>query len=351
MKLTFPMSQIPRSHSEPNFVNPRFRTPWMLADLTDNDRYRLSSDDYARATEILSRLEVQGVSGQDVAYLYRLGIDLSSYTPFHQDYRGVDMSQLRLKGVKLSGPRLEESHWQGSVLTDCEFRSLNAEHADFGGTKFVRVRLDPAVPFHISSGSMVKTSNFLEAAFHEVQAKFVEFHECDFSGAQLEGSDFRHTTWQQNQFANAKITNSDFSGARFFASRPWHGAEVSNCVFDHAQLRRIPWGFGFFEGCSFRGANLRGANLGCSEFTRAKFEGADLSDADLEGAVFPNAMFDGARLQGMKGRGGYFADSSFKGSQLRGADFRDANLRGCDFRGCDFRGVNFTGAQMDDCLF
>jgi len=90
---------------------------------------------------------------------------------------------------------------------------------------------------------------------------------ADFSGANLEGVNFRE----------ANLEGVNFSGAN-----------LGGAYFKEANL----------EGVNFREANLEGAYFKESDLRGADFRGADFKGAFLEGAIFMEA-FRGADLRGV----------------------------------------------------
>jgi hypothetical protein len=77
--------------------------------------------------------------------------------------------------------------------------------------------------------------NFKNRIFQDVNAKKVEFTNCDFSYCYFDRAYFRDAVFRNCEFIGARITNSNFKGARFFQC-DFKYAEFSNCIVDPREV-------------------------------------------------------------------------------------------------------------------
>ena len=165
-----------------------------------------------------------------------------------------------------------------------------------------------------------------------------------------------------------KWENLDFSGSKLNSLR-FYESEVSNCLFEHCELKdwRL-WGTSIRD-CSFRGANLRDSALGATvedgslRGKRNVYCGVDFTEADLRGTVYSSAIFEKCTFRNTKLVKIDFGTSTFVDCQFEGelrevifwrngvrkeafppgemanVDFSRAKLRDVEFRGLNLEGV------------
>ena len=198
---------------------------------------------------------------------------------------------------------------RGLTVSDCAFRSVGAERADWRSATGVAVdfgvwALDGAV--------------FDKCMFVEAKAPGCDFSDLRFDSCNLYRSDFRKARIKhapRSIFAESDCTGSDFAeadltGALFagtLARRArFNGARLGNAMFPDADL----------EGADFNGAHAR----------ESVWSGANLTDADFRGADAYRSTFRGSEFDGAQVAGACFVEAALHGVEapLTGADLRGA---------------------------
>lgn len=205
---------------------------------------------------------------------------------------------------------------RGLTVSDCTFRSVAAEHADWQSATGVGVN------FGVWSldGATLDKCMFIEATAPRHDFSNVRFASCnlyrsDFKEARIKqapGSIFAESDCSGCDFADADLTGALFAktlarGARFT------GARLGNAMFPDADL----------EGADFEGAYAR----------ESVWSGANLNDANLRGADAYRSTFRGGTFDGAQVAGACFVETDLHGveASLTGADLRGAR-RDTDWR-------------------
>lgn len=142
---------------------------------------------------------------------------------------------------------------------------------------------------------------------------------CNFTGAQLAGSDFSGVVYVGSNFASAQLSKASFRGARLVAAN-FENADLRGAVFDGSQC----------TACNFDGAKFDGATFAGSWMVAANFAGF-------------NSAVAGDQLRDLLGS---CISCNFRGSTLAGRDFSDLALISEDFSSADLRGTNFIGSTF-----
>lgn len=172
------------------------------------------------------------------------------------------------------------------------------ECGQVSGMKFGALTLHLYMPGIQSIGTEYQTSDFSDSYLAD----------CDFSKAQMSGTNLNHSLLRRCTFSNANM-----------ARLTVHDSLIGQNNFSGTDLRGSDFG-----NCSIKQNRFDFATLTSASFHMSLLEGADFSNADLTQADFADTWITGA---------------SFRGADLRGADFFDAYV------GED---VQWRGAMYDD---
>ena len=190
---------------------------------------------------------------------------------FGTDFTGLDLSGIDFRetdrgvfatGIDFSNCNLRETVFAWSIdLTGCNFTS-----ADLTSTKFWFCELENA--------------NFSQAKLDKT-----DFGYCNMRNVLFVDLDARTSEFAAVNFAEAKLMNTNFSGAKFqhpnvFTKSDLTGANFSAAELDYACL-------------IFLGANLTHAHFRNTDLRRTDFTGAHLEDTDFTGANLDAAIFAG----------------------------------------------------------
>ena len=259
-----------------------FRTQWIDC---SGSMLRLVGGEFAEAVFSECRFEdlVIETSGDRVV--------LGSSEINHLDFRGDGSAQ------------------RGLTVSDCAFRSVGAERADWQSATGVAVdfgawSLDGAV--------------FDRCMFVEAKASRYDFSNVRFASCNLYKSDFREARMRHapgSIFAESDCTESDFAEA-----------DLTGALFAKTLAR---------------GARFTRARLGNAMFPDANLEGADFDGADARESVWSGANLTDANFQGVDAYRSTFRGGVFNGAQVAGARFVEAELHGVEasLAGADLRGA------------
>jgi len=145
-----------------------------------------------------------------------------------------------------------------------------------------------------------------------VAAKWTNFTNEKFSGANLEGADLSGLWF--------KFKNADLSAANL------QNTNLNDTYMDYANLSRANLREAYMEEVHLLGANLQHANL----------ERANISIGHLHGADFSFANLQGANLRDARMHEVNFFSANLAGVYLEYANFTNANLENANFDGADW---------------
>ncbi|QHT60980.1 pentapeptide repeat-containing protein [Paenibacillus lycopersici] len=191
----------------------------------------------------------------------------------------------------------------------------------------------------------------------------------NFSGSNLQESDFAGVTARKSRFNASALRGSDFSGADLTGST-FRSSDVREANFDGANLTDCSLSTLDLTNASFNRTILVRTNFSKSGLDGAVFTGAKLTDVtltmtDLRKTVFEGCLFDGVDfkytdLTGLRFDGQTLIGVKFDRAALTGASFRNATLRNVSFKP-GFTLTNkyyrmiaticFDGARMDKLTF
>ena len=204
--------------------------------------------------------------------------------------------------------RGDGANQRGLTVSDCAFRTVGAERADWQSATAV------GVGFGVWSMS---GAVFDRCMFVEAKAPGIDFSNVGFTSCNLYRSDLRKARIRQapgSIFAESDCTESDFVEAdlagALFARTTAPGARFTGAKLDNAM---------------FPDSILIGADFCGAAATQSVWNGADLTDAnfqrvDATRSTFRNVVFNGTRVDGAR-----FAEADLHGV---GAPLAAADLRG-----------------------
>jgi uncharacterized protein YjbI with pentapeptide repeats len=163
----------------------------------------------------------------------------------------------------------------------------------------------------------------------------------NFSGSNLEKSDFAGVTAHKGKFEGSALRGSDFSGADLTGSS-FKASDMREANFDSANLTDCSFYALVLAGASFHRSILVRTNFSTSDLAGAKFIDARLTDVkltvcDLRKTIFENCIFDGVDFKTSDLRG-----MSLDGLTFIGVKFGEAALNEVTFKGATLKNVSFT---------
>jgi len=228
-------------------------------------------------------------------------------------------------GLRVTGGEFEEV-----VFADCRFERL-----EFGctGDQVVLGRTELDDLAFTGNGSAQRGLTVSDCTFRSVNAERARWQSATGVGLDFEAFSLQGAVFDKCMFVEAKAPGFDFSDVAFASCNLYRGD------FRKARIRHAP-GSIFAESdcteCDFVEADLTGALFANTRAPGARFTGARLGNA-----MFPDSVLAGADFGGALARE----------SVWNGADLTDANFRQADAYRSTFRGGVFKGAEVDGACF
>ncbi|HJN78374.1 MAG TPA: pentapeptide repeat-containing protein [Myxococcota bacterium] len=280
-------------------------------------------------------------------------------------WRGADLASAVLSGAQLAGEDLSGVELAGAKLdlvnlAGCDLTQTGLAGADLRG--LASLPLGPralrergvALPGPLrarlaASLSLLDVGRRLVALLSRELTRFASFvregglrrpAEWLLQGgakaavrAQVEAVRLRYVRSQPE--AELLVPGSVLAGMELRRAR-LAGLDLSDCIFDAADLYRADLRGAKLVGATFKGALMGGVRLDDADLTGADLEGAALSQASLQGAVLT-----GARLLGV----------DLERADLVDTDLADADLSGARLVLCDLAGAGLGDARVEDADF
>ena len=153
-----------------------------------------------------------------------------------------------------------------------------------------------------------------------LNSKFIELSNHDFTGRDLSNFDFRFS----------KISNVSFQGA-----------DLTNAKFSRSNLENI----------NFNDANLENADFFGVELNNSEFKNANLKNSDLRAMRVSNGIFENTYLENADFSNSIIFNSKFSSSEILNSKFNSAKLINNDLKGLDFSKVDITGTIDNNTRF
>lgn len=266
---------------------------------------------------------------------------LEKYALGFTDFRGIELPEANLCGVKLSGADLSNANLSIVNLSGANLTKINLSYAQLNVARLSGAHLEGANLYKAS----LNVANLIRANLnnaHLVKASLIrgELIRADFSRANLleanlSDADLREATLRHAVLRGANLNRACFRGASLVA------ANLEQATLNTTDLVRA----------DLSGANLREAELRQVNLFRANLSGANLSDAnlrwaDLRGANLSWADLSGAKLSGANLAGADLSNANLTNTSFVHADLTEAKLIEAEWVGADLTGATLTGAKL-----
>lgn len=215
--------------------------------------------------------------------------DLSGAVLDNAKLSGVDLSGALLRGTSLknanlSGSKLIHADLNDANLCGADLSSSQLLLADFTGADLTAADLSNACfPAEREQGSIKRGPRFKDANLKNAVLARCFCYASDFTGANLEGVDFRRAQLEKANFSGTDLSALDLSGSDLTRSN--------------------------LENCNLRDANVQNARLLEANIQRANLAGTDIRRADLRAANLAHSKADGIQ---------YNRQTRFRGIRLEG---------------------------------
>jgi len=174
-----------------------------------------------------------------------------------------------------------------------------------------------------------------------------QFHECDFSGADLTATEFVNCSFYDAESrAGCRFNGATLKEASF------RSCDISMCHFNFIKALGLE-----ISECRAQGADFSNASFMnqittrtwfCSGFIKkSNLRYANFSRVTLEKCELWENRWDGANLSGASFAGSDLSAGQFEGIDWSSANFTDCDLTGSELGDLDLRVVNLRGARVD----
>ncbi|PKL85933.1 MAG: Cro/Cl family transcriptional regulator [Ignavibacteriae bacterium HGW-Ignavibacteriae-1] len=158
---------------------------------------------------------------------------------------------------------------------------------------------------------------------------------ANFSGSNLEKSDFAGVTFKKGKFEGSALSGSDFSGADLIGSS-FEASDLHEAYFAGANL----------TGSIFKASNLRNTNFDNANLTDCDFSALDLTEASFDKSILVRTNFNACGLEDAK-----FVNSKLKDVKITATDLRKSTFENCIFDGVDFKKSDLRWMSLDGQTF
>jgi fluoroquinolone resistance protein len=131
---------------------------------------------------------------------------------------------------------------------------------------------------------------FIKCAFNETVFRSCKFRDCTFKGcdlslADLKGSTFLNTRFDDSQLIGINWTDTAWGKNIFLRPADFYRCVINHSTFTALDLKKIHIHQCIVRDVDFTEANLTGADCAQSDFAGSRFQQTNLTDADFRGAV------------------------------------------------------------------
>ncbi|HEJ9146083.1 TPA: Qnr family pentapeptide repeat protein [Serratia marcescens] len=193
--------------------------------------------------------------------------------------------------LMLKGEKIDRNRFTGEKIENGSFMLCDFSGADLTGTEFIGCQFydrDSRQGGNFSR-AILKDASFRScdlsmADFRHASALGVEIRECRAQGADFRGASFMNMITSRTWFCSAYITKSNLSYANF-----------AKVVLEKCELWENRWHCAQVLGASFSGSDLSGG-----EFSGFDWRAADVTQCDLSNAELGELDLRTTDLQGVK---------------------------------------------------
>ncbi|CAI0724714.1 Qnr family pentapeptide repeat protein [Serratia ficaria] len=194
---------------------------------------------------------------------------------------------LSLKGEKIDRNRFTGEKVENGNFINCDFSGADLTGSEFIGCRFYDRESGLGANF---SRALLKDASFKScdlsmADFRNASALGLEIRECRAQGADFRGASFMNMITSRTWFCSAYITKSNLSYANF-----------SKVVLEKCELWENRWNGAQILGASFSGSDMSGGEFSGFDWRAANVTHCDLSNAELGELDLRHTDLQGVKL-------------------------------------------------------
>lgn len=265
------------------------------------------------------------------------------------DLRNIKAEMINLKGAKLNASKLQAAHFSKAICIGTDFKNAVVENVNFKGANLTRAVISGwqakgadlsganlrQVKINLKDlrGVRLKNTVFIEAEYNKEMRG--ELDELQTRGGILTIKDLEYRT-RTEDLSGINLSGIDLREAKFPLKARFKGAIFRKTNLEKSRLIDAKLSASDFSGARMQNCQLKGAKLQKANFEGVDLSSANLADANLSKANFSNTLLIGANL----------CDAKLNDANLQGAELQDAQIAGADFSGADLRGIRFTSSEQ-----
>jgi uncharacterized protein YjbI with pentapeptide repeats len=263
-----------------------------------------------------------------------------------KDFSGSDFTSADLSGADLSRADLSDADFTGADLSGVDFSHADLRRTNFTGANLYRAKL---IDVNVEDAVFIN-ANCYQATFRIDTSGIYELSVPDFTGANLQSSDFSGSQIDDVIMAGTNLFGANFSGS-IISSVDFSAADLRGVNFSNAELQFVTLSYLQLIGAVLNNTILdvytvKGNDFVLSDLDKFAENAICLDfgdDEDLSG--FINSPID----FGPSIRSAYVdIKGDFSGWKFSSVNLQEFSLLGSNLVGCDFSLVNLTDANLGD---
>lgn len=222
------------------------------------------------------------------------------------------------RGASLCSARASKATWRQACGSDCDLSAAQLDDADLCGANFDRATLDTT----IFNQAKLAGSSWCGASFNKCVAWKLQAQGANFSGSRwqrsaLIGSDLSASKWREARLVQVQGNDSD-----------WRGADLSGL-----RAERGSWTQSQLQGARLDGAFIMACDMSRADLSAASLDGACLPRTLMMKAQLPGASAVGTDFYQALLRKADFGKADLRDASLYEAELTEVCLVDADTRG------------------
>jgi uncharacterized protein YjbI with pentapeptide repeats len=186
---------------------------------------------------------------------------------------------------------------------------------------------------------------FIDADLCGLDLSDLVFEDAELRGARMVRANLQRAVFRRANLSDAQLAHAECEAA-VFEDAVLERASLEGAGLMDADLRRARMAFANLDGASMANANLEGADLLEARLENAYLGAASLTGANLMGAHLERSSFLWGRLQDVQLAGSFLKDAALWRAHLQRANLAGAILDDVDLTEAHLEGANLAGARL-----
>jgi uncharacterized protein YjbI with pentapeptide repeats len=273
-------------------------------------------------------LEYADLSGADLR-----GCDLRRAVLTQARLDGARLDEANLGEANLCGSQARGATFRGARLCSARASKANWMQADGSGCDLSAAQLDEAVLCDATfDGATLDTTILSQAKLAGSSWCGASFNKCVAWKLQAQGADFSGSRWQRSALIGSDLSASKWRAAQLVQVQgndsDWRGADLSGL-----RAERGSWTQSLLQGARLDGAFIMACDMSRANLSAASLDGACLPRTLMMKAQLPGVSAVGADFYQALLRKADFGKADLRDANLYEAELTEVCLIGADTRG------------------